>query len=182
MSDRNDLPTEIDMSESKDVAWVRGRNDPALWHQAAMATLAYLGDRHGFLPWLVQQPNMDRATAGWLFLWLRGSRYLRGEQWDYWAKISDSEVVQLLASLFERSERIGFSEDRLGLEANFEPQRQECRNVVAKGEVAVGITVPRNIINKRFSAPRYGGDYEVHDGILVSLHFLRSQLPHIYTS
>jgi hypothetical protein len=92
-------PTEIDMSESTDVAWVKARNDPALWHRATMATLAYLGDRHGFLPWVVQQPNMDRATAGWLLLWLQGSRYLRGAQSDYWARISDGEVVRLLNSL-----------------------------------------------------------------------------------
>ena len=182
MSHREALPKEIDMEVASDVAWVKARNDPALWHQAAIATVAYLGDKHGFLPWLVQQPNMDRATAGWLLFWLQGSRYLCGEQSDYGARIPDGEVVQLLNLLCTRSERIGFSDDRIGLEADWEPRRLECLGVVAKGEVAEGITVPCNIINTPFNAPRQCGDYEVHDGVLVSLHFLRSQLPHLSTS
>jgi hypothetical protein len=33
---------EIDMAEAEHAAWVKAQRDPALWHQAAMATLAYL--------------------------------------------------------------------------------------------------------------------------------------------
>ena len=62
-----DAPEEIDMSEAGHVAWVKAQRDPALWHQAAMAALAYRGDDHGFLHWLLEQPEMDRATAGWIF-------------------------------------------------------------------------------------------------------------------
>jgi len=180
MSDSDALPNEIDMSVPSDVAWVKARNDPALWHQAMIATLAYLGDKHGFLPWLVQQPNMDRATAGWLLFWVQGSRYLRGEQHSYWARIHDDEVTQILNALCARSERIGFPEDRLGLEAAWEERRQECLDVVAKGEVAEGITIPFNIISEPFSAPRHSGAYEVHDGLLISLDFLRSELADIF--
>ena len=32
---------EIDMSEADHAAWVKAQRDPALWHQAAMAALAY---------------------------------------------------------------------------------------------------------------------------------------------
>jgi hypothetical protein len=64
------------MTDARHDNWVRASNDPAIWHEAAIAVFLYLGDRHGFQPWLVRQPDIDRATAGWLFLSRRGSDYL----------------------------------------------------------------------------------------------------------
>ena len=43
------------MAEADHAAWVKAQRDPALWHQAAMAALAYRGDHHGFLPWLLER-------------------------------------------------------------------------------------------------------------------------------
>jgi hypothetical protein len=145
------------------------------------AIFAYVGDRHDFLPWLILQPEMDRATAGWMFLWA-GSRYLVGDgptSFDL-NRVSGEEVVRLFGALCERSERIGFSEDRLGLDPHFEAERQACLAVIANAQVAHGITVPHAIIGRPFAAPSGSADYEVHDGLLVSTHFLRSALPHIY--
>src|SRR5262245_37995091 len=95
---------EIDMTEAEHVAWVRAQRDPALWHQAAMAALAYRGDRHGFLHWLLEQPEMDRATAGWIFLWAEGSRYLRGKTDFPLNHISSEDMMALFRSLCARSE------------------------------------------------------------------------------
>jgi len=179
MPDSDTLPQELDMSEPRDVAWVKARNDPEIWHQAAIATIAYLGDKHGFLPWLVQQPAMDRATAAWLLLNFEAPRYLRGEDYSFWARIHDDDVRSLFNALCDRSERIGFSKDDLGLPPAIEPQRQACLDVHAKGEVAAGMTFPFAILGKPFKAPRLDTSYQVHDGILVSSAFLRSELAHI---
>jgi len=158
---------EIDMSEAAHVAWVKSRHDPALWHEAAQAALAYRGDRHGFLPWLLEQADMDRATAGWIFLWAEGSRYLRGLTDFYLNHLSSRGMVELFQLLCARSESVGFREDRLGLDPDFEPERRACLDVIARGAVADGIVVPHAIIAKPFDPPPKGGRYTLDDGIIL---------------
>jgi hypothetical protein len=158
---------EIDMSEEAHADWVKSQRDPALWHEAAQAVLAYRGDHHGFLPWLLQQPDMDRATAGWIFLWAEGSRYLRGETDFPLNHVSSEEMVRIFRSLCERSERVGFHNDALGLDKDFEPERKACIDVVASGRVAAGIAVPNAIIAKPFAPPRNDGRFTLDDGIII---------------
>ncbi len=158
---------ELDMSEAEHVAWVKAQRDPALWHQAAMAALAYRGDRHGFLPWLLEQPEMDRATAGWIFLWAEGSRYLRGKTDFPLNHISSETMVALFRSLCARSEGPGFSRDDLGLDPDFEPERRACLDVVARNEVAAGIVVPAQIIARPFAPPKRDARYTLDDGIIL---------------
>jgi hypothetical protein len=170
MTDGSELPDEIDMANAADVARVKARRDPALWHQAAMAVLAYIGDPHGFLPWLVQQPEMDRATAGWIFLWAEGSSYLRGEAEKTFALLdhfSARQMISLFDALCERSERMGFGQDRVGLDKDFEAERQRCLDVVVRRQLGAGIKFPSAIIGQPFRAPTAGGDYEIDDGLLV---------------
>lgn len=165
-----DKPTEIDMSNLADVAWVKSQKDPALWHHAAIAVIAYCHDDHGFLQWLIKQREMDRATAGWLLLWPEGSLYLRGQTshfglLDY---TSESEMVQILNTLCERSETTGFDQDQIGLDAEVETERQRCLSVVTRGEVANGIIAPTNVISRRFAPPSYL-KYDVEEGGLVRI-------------
>jgi hypothetical protein len=158
---------EIDMSEAAHVAWVKSQHDPALWHEAAQAALAYRGDHYGFLLWLLAQADMDRATAGWIFLWAEGSRYLRGLTDFYLNHLSSDRMVELFRLLCARSESAGFREDRLGLDSDFEPERKACLDIVARGEVADGIVVPHAIIAKPFNPPLKGGRYTLDDGIIM---------------
>jgi hypothetical protein len=158
---------EIDVSEGEDVAWIKGQNDPFLWHQAAMAAVAYRGDRQNFLPWLLQQPDMDRATAGWIFLWGEGSRYLRGYKDWMLDHFSGEEFTRLLGAVCQRSESIGFRRDEIGLHPDFDAERQACLQVVADGEVAPGIIVPHNIIARPFASERQDRRYVIDDGIIL---------------
>jgi hypothetical protein len=158
---------EIDMSEADHVAWVRAQSDPALWHQAAMAALAYRGDDHGFLHWLLEQPTMDRSTAGWLFLWPEGSRYLRGEADFPLNHISSEKMVELFRALCARSERLGFTRDEIGLDQDFEPERKACLAIVARSQVAPGIIVPRQIIDRPFQPPK-PSHFMLDDGIILA--------------
>jgi len=164
---------EIDMCEAEHVAWLKTQRDPALWHLAAMAVLAYYRDLHGFLHWLLEQPEMDRATGGWIFLWAEGSRYLRGETSFSLNYISDEKMVALFRSLCERSEGVGFSRDDLGLDPDFEPARKACLDVVARNELAAGIIVPRQIISRSFAAPKRDTRFMLDDGLIISLNLLR---------
>src|SRR5437868_8697268 len=107
-----ETPEEIDMAEAAGVAWVKAQRDPALWHEAAMAALAYRGDAHGFLDWLIAQPDMDRATAGWMFLWPEGSLYLRGETDFPLDHVSSAKMVALFRALCERSVAMGLCAGR----------------------------------------------------------------------
>ena len=158
---------ELDMSEAEHAAWVKAQRDPALWHQAAMAALAYRGDVNGFLPWLLEQPEMDRATAGWIFLWPEGSRYLRGETDFPLNHISSENMLALFRALCERSESMGFSRDDLGLDPDFEPERKACLDVVARNQVAAGIIVPRQIISRPFAPPKKDARFTLDDGIIL---------------
>lgn len=162
-----DYMDEIDMAEAADVARVKAARDPALWHEAAMAALAHRGDPHGFLPWLVEQPELDRATAGWIFLWAEGSRYLRGDTRFPFDHCADEAMVALFAALCARSERSGFGGDDIGLDRDFEAEREACLAVIAGGAVTAGITVPHAIIGTPFAPPRDNSRYTLDDGIIL---------------
>jgi len=164
---------ELDICEADHAAWVKTQRDPALWHLAAMAALAYRGDDQGFLPWLLEQPEMDRATAGWIFLWADGSRYLRGETDFLFNHITSAAMMALFRSLCGRSETMGFSRDDLGLDPGFEPERKACLDVVARNEVAAGIIVPRQIISRPFAPPKKDARFMLDDGLIIPWSALR---------
>lgn len=163
-------PETLDVTDARDVAWIKAHGDPQLWHEAAVAAVAYVGDPHKFLPWLVEQRDMDIATAAWLFLWPEGSYYLRGEGAEIFSmldNLSAEEAVSLMDKLCQRSETQGFSSDVVGLDDGFSEERKNCLDLIAQGKVANGILAPLNIIGKPFSAPKPPGAYAMDDGLLV---------------
>jgi hypothetical protein len=164
-------PEEIDMSRADHVAWVKSRNEPALWHQAAMAVLAYCHDDHGFLAWLIEREEMDRATAGWLFLWPEGSLYLLGKTQTFGLldHSSEAEMVDLLNKLCLRSERRGFVHDELGLDADFDGERRKCLGVAERGEVVEGRMAPMAILSQPFKRPSPSKYYAVDEGLIEVL-------------
>jgi hypothetical protein len=157
---------EIDMARAEDVHWVMKQREPSLWHQAVMAAVAYQRDRHDFLFWVLSQPELDRATAGWIFLWAEGSRYLRGDRLDFHSHYSADEMASLLAAVCKRSEGLGFSRDVLGLDADFEKERLACLNVVAERQLGAGIVPPTAIIGKPFPRPIEDSRYFLDDGLI----------------
>ncbi|MGH0001688.1 hypothetical protein ACQU0X_16585 [Pseudovibrio ascidiaceicola] len=169
-------PFELNLDQAEDVEWIMSQNDPALWHEAAVAALAYVGDKHGFLFWLIKQNRMDRATAAHLFFWLEGSEYLRGKISSFYAAIGDQEVVELLKKICERSETIGFEENNLGLLKSFENERQNCLTVVASGNVKSGVVVPTMLISEPFEPETESGDYFIDDGLLLNKAALLAML------
>ncbi len=176
-----DLPDEIDITKAADVDWVKAQADPAIWHEAAIAALAYVGDRHGFVPWLVQQPQMDRATAGWILLVSPFREFLTGARASMFATgVTVPELVEILTALCERSDRIGFSNDRLGLEDEWEEQRQACVAIIEGGELDPRISTPASIVSTPFPAPREDMPYSVHDGMMISTQFFKRMLPHLF--
>lgn len=166
MADRQGLPEQLDMMDADDVSWIKARRDPALWHEAAMAALAYRGDPHGFLPWLMQQPETDRATAGWIFLWAEGSRYLRGAS-DFDFNSGVKGVLDLFSAICERSEGMGFSSDVLGLDRDFEAERLKCLAVMENGALAPGILAPTALLARPFGPPRHDGRFTLDDGLII---------------
>lgn len=166
-SDKQDA-VEIDMADADDVARVQACRDPALWHTATMAALAYRGDRHGFLHWVLQQPEMDRATAGWIFLWAEGSRYLRGETDFPLNNLASSRVVELFRAVCDRSQGMSFTNDNLGLDPDFEAERLKCLAVMENGELAPGIIAPIALLAKPYNPAGHDNRFTLDDGIIVS--------------
>jgi hypothetical protein len=168
MFDRWTAPSaEIDVAEEGHVAWIRSQRDPSLWHQAVMAALAYRSDPHGFVPWVLAQPELDRATAGWLFLWPEGSRYLRGERNFLLACVSSERMLAIFRAVCERSAGVGFANDSIGLDPDFEPERLRALDVVARGEVPQGLIVPRALLDRPFVLERPDNRFDLDDGLLV---------------
>src|SRR6202000_1596155 len=113
----------------------------------------FLAAPHGFLPWLVRQPRLDRATAGWLFLWPPGSDYLKGVHNRFDTKLPKDDLVALFDALCARSEDVGFTVDDEGLPTICEPLRQECLAVVQSGNLMPGVVVANAIIGKTLKTP-----------------------------
>lgn len=158
---------KIDVAKPKGVSKLQSQRDPALWHQGAMAALAYRGDRHGFLDWVLQQPETDRATAGWIFLWAEGSRYLRGETDFPLDHVASNKMVELFRAVCDRSEGVGFFNDALGLDQGFEAERLECLAVIEDGRLATGIVAPISLLKRPFAPPRHDDRFDLDDGIIL---------------
>jgi len=159
-------PETLDVTELADVRWIMEAGNPAIWHQAAMAALAYRGDPHGLLPWLIARPAIDRATVGWIFFWAEGDRYLQGEtNFDGFDHVSSEQMLSLFAMIGERSLDMPFGQDVIGLDPDFEPVRQRC--IVAAKTAGPNIAVPRQLLNKAFGTPQNTSPYLLEDGELI---------------
>jgi hypothetical protein len=98
----SELPDQIDISNAADVDWVKAQADPAIWHEAVVAALARRGVRHGFVTWRVQQPEMDRATAGWILLWSPFREFLPGDRASMFETgVTVPERIDILTALCE---------------------------------------------------------------------------------
>ena len=105
---------ELNMRDPEHVAWVKSQRDPELWHAAAIAVVNYLGDRQGFLVWLMDQPETDRATAGYVFFGAYGPAYLRG-QTDFGGEgLSDKEWLHAMQAICRRAASDGFATNNAG--------------------------------------------------------------------
>jgi hypothetical protein len=157
---------ELNMRDPEHVDWVKTTRDPELWHAAAMAIVNCLGDPRGFLVWLAEQPEIDRATAGYVFL-TYGSSYLRGQtDFSGGEGMSGEEWLNALEAICRRAATTGFTHDSLGLHPGWEAERQACVDVIARGQVAAGIPVPHALLDAPFP-PERTLTYFVEDGAVL---------------
>ena len=156
---------ELSTHDREHVDWVKSQRDPELWHLFATAVLVS-GDPHGFLVWLFDQPETDRATAGYVFLGVYGREYLTGRTQFGGEGLSDPQWLATMEAVCHRAASAGFSNDALGLAAGFEAERQACLDLVNRGMVADPIAIPSAIINTAFP-PEQKLRYFVEDGIVL---------------
>src|SRR5688572_23707449 len=117
---------ELNMRDQEHVAWVKSQRNPELWHAATIAIVNHLGDPHGFLVWVADQPETDRATAGYFFLGAFGADYLRGQTDFAGEGLSGRQWLQGMEAVCRRAATIGFTNDALGLHPGFEATRHAC--------------------------------------------------------
>ena len=157
---------DLNMRDREHVDWAKSQRDPELWHAAAIAVVNYLGDPHGFLVWLADQPEMDRATAGYVFLGVYGADYLRGQTDFSGEGLSGQEWLHAMEAICRRAATIGFTSDSLGLHPGFEAQRQACLDLINRGQVVAGIAVPHAILDAPFP-PEQKLRYFIEDGAVL---------------
>ena len=157
---------DLNMRDPEHVEWVTLQRDPELWHAAAIAVVNHLGDPRGFLVWLADQPEMDRATAGYVFLGVHGADYLRG-QTDFLGEGSSAqEWLHAMEAICRRAATIGFTNDSLGLHPGFEAERRACLDLIERGQIADGIAVPHALIHTPFP-PEQKLRYVIEDGAVL---------------
>jgi len=154
---------DLNMCDAEHVRWVQSQRDPELWHSAAMAIINTLGDPHGFLVWLAEQPETDRATAGYFFLGVYGADYLRGERDFIGEGLSGKQWLRTMEAMCRRAATAGFINDALGLPPGFEATRQACLDLINRGAVVDGVAIPRAIVDTPFP-PERKLQYFVEDG------------------
>lgn len=145
---------QIDLTIFEHVEWLKSTKDPELWHVATQASLAYTDDPHNFVPWVVEQKELDRSTGGWIFLWLDGSLYLKGEDKFYHSFSTNDYLMEVFSKLTNRSEANGFSQNVIGLDADFEQERQNCIRLAADGNIARGRKFPHSLLDSPYPSPR----------------------------
>jgi hypothetical protein len=157
---------ELNMRDREHVDWVKSQRDPELWHAAAIAIVNTVGDPHGFLVWLADQPETDRATAGYFFLGVFGVDYLRGQTDFLGEGLSGEQWLRAMEAMCRRAATVGFANDSLGLQRGSEAARQACLDVINRGQVADGIPVPHAILDTPFP-PEQKLQYFIEDGAVL---------------
>jgi len=157
---------DLNMRDHEHVEWVKSQRNPELWHVAAMAIVNTLGDPRGFLIWLMEQPETDRATAGYVFFGAYGSNFLRGMTEFSGEGFSDDEWFHAMQAICRRAANTGFANDLLGLHPGFETERQKCIDLIKSGQIAEGIAVPHALLETQFP-PEKKLRYFVEDGTIL---------------
>jgi len=62
---------------------------------------------------------------------------------------------------------VGFANDSIGLDPDFEPERLRALDVIARGEVAEGLIVPRALLDRPFLRERPENRFALDDGLLL---------------
>lgn len=153
---------EISLHDLEHVTWLKEQADPVLWHVAAMSGLTY-GDPYAFILWAIGQEQVDRATAGFVFLGRYGVEWLVGEPELGGEGLSGVELEAVFEAICRRSASRGFSSDDLGLAPGFEGTRLQCLDAIREGRVAPGRDVPTALVEAPFPPERPLG-YVVEDG------------------
>ena len=157
--------SELSLRDPEHVAWLKSQRDPELWHAAGMAAIIS-GDPHGFLPWLFDQPEVDRATAGYVFFGVYGNSYLEGGTEFGGEGLSDEEWRNVMAAICRRAAGPGFAGDKLGLHPGFEASRRKCLDLVKSGKAAQGIPIPHPLLDTPFP-PERKSRFLIEDGVLL---------------
>ena len=156
---------ELSTHDLEHIEWVKAQRDPELWHVFAMALVVF-GDPHGFLVWLFDQPEVDRATAGYVFFGVYGRDYLGGRTEFGGEGLADQQWLSTMEAVCRRAANAGFSNDTLGLHPGFEAEQNACLDLVNLGKVAEGIVIPHGILHTRFP-PEQKLRYFIEDGVVL---------------
>ncbi len=157
---------ELNLCDQAHVNWVMSQRDSELWHVAAIAVLNYLGDPHGFLVWLMDQPETDRATAGYIFFGAHGADYLRGQTDWLGEGLSSQQWLDAMHAICLRAAEVGFINNSLGLHPGFETERQACLDLIDHGQIADGIAIPQALLDGPFP-PEQKLRYFIEDGMVL---------------
>ncbi len=169
-------PESLDVHNSVDVNWIKQSGDPLVWHTAALACLIFVGDPHGLIAWLVQQPNLDRVTAAAIFL--HGGNGVRRLENNYLniVKMEDPQVQDMIDRLCDLDGSRVLADHGIGLDPGWESTRLET---VAR--LRDNPRAPKGILSRPIDRQTAKMPYsDIGEGELVSEKFLRENMPYLF--
>lgn len=160
-------PITIDCTNVEDVKRAEALRDSELHHYVAQGVLVHTADPQNYILWLIEQMETDRATLGWIFLWMNGGRFLQGlggygSEW-----LTAGKAGRILQAICERSERrYGIPVDEIGLSRDFESERLKCLTIRDDGLLAPGLIFPDNLLGSPFPTPKRPANFTMEDGVV----------------
>ena len=169
-------PESLDVGDINDVNWIKQSNDPLVWHAAAMACLIFRGDKHDLIPWLVQQPSLDRVTAAAMFLHRsNGIRRLTNDQVEL-VQMKQGQVEEMIDLLCKLDTTQIVPDNGIGLASGWELERQEAVTLLANNP-----RIPRAILDRPIDRQTAAMPYtDIGEGELVSDAFMRKNMPFMF--
>lgn len=179
MLSSDSLIAELDLDNIAHIEWLKSRNNPADNFEVVSAEMCFHNDPHHFIDWLIDQPDMDRGTAGFIFFGAGGLERVMGL--PYYGRVSPQWADRLLYALCDRSEQRGFQFDRIAPPSWCNESREKLVQFLSNDNSLADFTIPRSIIDTPFPLEGMKSNYsDIGEGELVTDSYLAETLPNIY--
>ncbi len=179
MSTAEDLIPALDLDNIEHIEWLKIHNNPADNFEVVSAEMCFRNDPHQFIDWLIDQPDLDRGTAGFIFFGAGGLERVMGSQ--HYGRVDPEWADRLLYALCARSEQRGFQFDRIAPPSWCNDSRDKLLDFLSNNAPSADFLIPYNLFNAPFPAEGMASHYsEIGEGELVTDSYLSETLPDIY--
>ncbi|MET4131356.1 hypothetical protein ABIE62_000468 [Porphyrobacter sp. MBR-155] len=175
------LRDSLDFTNADDMAWVKQRGDPLIWHVVALSMVIFGVENEDFMAWLVEQERMDRVTALAIFMaQSNGKNRLTGgvlppEDMPEPYRSRQRGINRIIDRLCELDKQRTWPEHGIGLEPGWEEERPKLL-----AELGHDPRFPRNMFARPIPPQTAKMPYhDIGEAELVSEGYMRKHMPYL---